>query len=144
MKHGKITVYNNVATNSPRHDINDVLKINKIKKANSIEDATHKLKKAVKKNGKQALLDIGDIHPDRDLIIASLKREQDYNSANGGQCPMYSNMCPCSADGEDESPKQKPKQISENIQKYFKQYGGTLLVVAIGFGLMALAMKGKP
>jgi hypothetical protein len=88
----KITIYEYIANNVPS-DAHFV--INKYggnyTRARNVKELEAQLKDFVKKNGKQGLLALAEIHPDKELVSLVDKDSQKSNFNDSDQLPQFAN-----------------------------------------------------
>ena len=76
----KITIYDYIASSVPA-DAYALIKSNGYPKPRNHHDLVAELKDYVKQNGESALMEIGKIHPDKELIGQCIEEEEGDNSS---------------------------------------------------------------
>jgi len=127
-----MTIFDNIVQNTSVNKINAFLKKHNYPPVHSAPEAKRALIKLAKK-GDSSLYDITLLHPDRDLI---LRAEKDTYLSAGGNNKCYV----CGFNGEEGEEK---AQTFRNITDYFNKNAGTLMMIALGIGILSLVAKGK-
>jgi hypothetical protein len=85
----KVTIYDYLATNVPSDAFEVIRKGSNMTKPRSSEELSAQIRKYVTDNGEMALLDLAQIHPDRELIeaisikIPEPKKKDNFSNLSG-------------------------------------------------------------